>query len=90
MVYWTVDPEDWRILDSDRVAEAVVSKVESGDVVLLHDFYPTSVEAALEIVDRLAAEGYPLVTVEQLFRINGVAPQAGVLYASPEQPRKIS
>lgn len=90
MVYWTVDPEDWRILDSDRVAEAVVSKVESGDVVLLHDFYPTSVEAALEIVDRLAAEGYTFVTVEQLFRINGVAPQAGVLYASPEKTRKIS
>ena len=90
MVYWTVDPEDWRILDSDRVVEAVVSKVESGDVVLLHDFYPTSVEAALEIVDRLAAEGYTFVTVEQLFRINGVAPQAGVLYASPEKTRKIS
>ena len=89
MVYWTVDPEDWRILDSDRVAEAVVSKVESGDVVLLHDFYPTSVEAALEIVDRLAAEGYTFVTVEQLFRINGVAPQAGVLYASPEKTEKM-
>lgn len=90
MVYWTVDPEDWLVLDSARVTEAVVSQVEPGDVVLLHDFYPTSVEAALEIVDRLTAEGYTFVTVEQLFQINGVSPQAGVLYASPEKIRKVS
>ena len=57
---------------------------------LRHDFSPAIVEAALEIVDRLAAEGYTFVTVEQLFRINCVAPQAGVLYASPEKTRKIS
>lgn len=90
MVYWTVDPEDWRILDSGRVAEAVVSKVKPGDVVLLHDFYPTSVTAALEIVDRLTEEGYTFVTVERLFQLQAVTPQRGVLYASPEKVRKIS
>ena len=42
--------------------------------ILLHDFYPTSVEAALEIVDRLQGEGYTFVTVEELFRIRGVTP----------------
>ena len=58
-----------------------------GDIILLHDFYPTSVDAALEIVDRLQARGFAFVTVEELFRIQGVEPQAGSLYACPNRTR---
>jgi len=32
----------------------------------MHDIYPESVEAALEIVDRMQAEGYVFVTVDEL------------------------
>ena len=60
-----------------------------GNHTYLHDFYPTSVEAALEIVDRLQGEGYTFVTVEELFRIRGVTPQAGLLYASPDRLRPL-
>ena len=55
-----------------------------------HDFYPTSVDAALEIVDRLQMEGYTFVTVEELFRIQGVEPENGVLYASPTRLRPLA
>ena len=50
----------------------------------MHDIYPTSVEAALKIVDALQKEGYWIVTVEELLRLNGIEPQAGVLYRSGE------
>lgn len=89
MIYWTVDPEDWKLLNAQKVTEAVCSKVKPGDVVLLHDFYPSSVDAALEIVDRLKREGYTFVTVEELFRIQGVTPQPGKLYASPKKLRTL-
>lgn len=89
MIYWSVDPQDWKLLDTGKVVEAVVSTVQSGDIVLLHDFYATSVDAALEIVDRLQAEGFIFVTVEELFRIQGVTPQAGVLYAKPGKTRPL-
>lgn len=90
MIYWSVDPQDWKLLDTKKVVDAVLGTVQPGDIILLHDFYPTSVEAALEIVDRLQEEGYAFVTVEELFRIQGVAPQAGVLYARPDRTRKLS
>ena len=48
-----------------------------------------SVDAALQIVDQLQGEGYTFVTVEELFRIQGVTPQAGVLYASPCRVRDL-
>lgn len=89
MIYWTVDPEDWKVLDAAKVTEHVVSYVEPWGIVLLHDFYPTSVKAALEIIDRLQAEGYTFVTVEELFRIRGVEAKAGCLYASPDKLRTL-
>ena len=89
MIYWTVDPEDWKVLDAAQVTEHVVSHAEPWGIILLHDFYPTSVEAALAIVDRLQAEGYTFVTVEELFRIRGVEPKAGCLYASPDKLRSL-
>ena len=90
MIYWSVDPQDWKLLDAGKVVEAVVGTVQPGDIILLHDFYPTSVDAALEIIDQLQGEGYTFVTVEELFRIQGVEPQAGVLYASPERCKALS
>ena len=90
MIYWSVDPQDWKLLDTRKVVDAVLAAVQPGDIVLLHDFYPTSVQAALEIVDRLQAEGYAFVTVEELFRIEGVTPQAGTLYARPDRVKTLS
>ena len=89
MVYWSVDPQDWKLLDAGKVTAAVLECVKPGDIILLHDFYPTSVDAALEIVDRLQAEGYTFVTVEELFRIQGVEPQPGTLYARPGKVRPL-
>ena len=89
MLYWSVDPQDWKLLDKNKVVSEVLESVQPGDIVLLHDFYPTSVDAALEIIDRLQEEGYVFVTVEELFRIQGVEPQAGTLYASPARTKAL-
>ena len=90
MVYWSLDPEDWKLLDAGKVTDYVVGNISPGDIILLHDFYPTSVDAALEIVDRLQMEGYTFVTVEELFRIQGVEPVSGLLYASPTRLRPLA
>ncbi|MGN0299632.1 MAG: polysaccharide deacetylase family protein [Lachnospiraceae bacterium] len=66
LVFWNVDTLDWKVLDSGRVVENVIKNVEDGDIILLHDIYETSVEAALIIVDRLQAMGYEFVTVDEL------------------------
>ena len=63
-VGWTVDPEDWKVKDTDMVVERVLEKTEDGSIILLHDVYDTSVEAAFQIIDALQAEGYRFVTVD--------------------------
>ena len=40
--------------------------MEEDDIILMHDVYKTSVEAALQIVDILKERGYEFVTVDKL------------------------
>ena len=82
MVKWSVDPRDWESQDADKVVQAVLEAVRPNSIILLHDIYPSSVEAALRLVDQLRQEGYQLVTVRELLALNGVDPEAGVLYCS--------
>lgn len=80
MVKWSVDPRDWESRDTAKVVQAVLKDAKPNSIILLHDIYPTSVDAALQIIDALQAEGYWFVTVEELLRLNGVEPQAGTMY----------
>ena len=80
VILWSVDPEDWKDSDVDRVVAAVVEHVSDGDIILLHDLFPSSAQAALRIVDTLLDRGYCFVTVEQLMAERGVTPEAGVRY----------
>ena len=65
-VLWSIDPDDWATTDIAYVVKSVVYKVKNGDIILLHDIYDSSVEAALEIIDRLSSKGFVFVTVDQL------------------------
>ena len=85
IIRWSVDPRDWESRDADAVTDHVLRHVEPGDIVLLHDIYPSSVEAALRIVDQLQAQGYRFVTVRQLLEIYGVEAQAGRSYSQGPQ-----
>lgn len=89
LIHWTVDTEDWRALNADTVARRITDGAEDGDIVLLHDSYETSVDAALAAIDALSARGYAFVTVEELFARKGVAPERGRFYCCPEKLREV-
>ena len=80
MVKWCVDPRDWESRDAEKVTRAILDCVEPNSIILLHDIYSTSVDAALRVVDRLQEEGYWFVTVEELLWLNGITPEAGRMY----------
>ncbi len=65
-VLWTVDPLDWCSDDVGSIVRRVTGIVDENDIILMHDYFATSVTAALQIVDELLAQGYSFVTVEEL------------------------
>lgn len=66
VVLWDVDPLDWKTQNKGKIVSHVKKHVEDGSIILLHDVYGTSVEAALEIIDTLSQEGYNFVTVDEV------------------------
>ena len=65
-VFWDVDSIDWRLKNTEKVTAKVVKDTEDGDIILMHDEFKTSVEAAFRIIDNLTAKGYTFVTVDEL------------------------
>lgn len=65
-VLWDVDPCDWATTDADTVVQRILSHVEDGSVILMHDASKSSVQAALTVIDILEKRGYEFVTVEEL------------------------
>ena len=66
VVLWDVDPLDWTTSNTTEVVQCVVSDVSNDSVILLHDIYESSVDAALQIVDILQEQGYEFVTIEEI------------------------
>ncbi len=89
IILWSVDPEDWKDDDIGRIVSAVVEHASDGDIILMHDLFSSSAQAALQIVDALEDKGFCFVTVEQLMEIRGMDPEAGVQYRKcPVQENK--
>lgn len=65
-VFWTVDSLDWQLQNPSKIVKRVLKRTGNSDIILMHDIFPTSVDAALQIVDALQAQGYTFVTVDEL------------------------
>ena len=78
-VLWNCDSLDWKLRNSNRITKRVLNSVHDGSIILMHDIYKTSVNAALDIIDRLEKEGYEFVTVEKLAKLNAEV-NANLLY----------
>lgn len=65
-VLWTIDPLDWCSTNVAGIREKVVSKAKENGIILMHDYYPSTITAALEVVDELEKLGYEFVTVEEI------------------------
>lgn len=69
-VLWDVDSNDWYNQDNiDNTIANVVSKVQAGSVILMHDSHESSYEALTYILPNLYQQGYRFVTVSKLFEI---------------------
>ncbi|MGN0292776.1 MAG: polysaccharide deacetylase family protein [Lachnospiraceae bacterium] len=65
-VLWDVDPYDWKVQNTDAVVKSILQQTEDGSIILLHDVYETSVEAALKVADIFLEKGYRFCTVDEI------------------------
>ena len=82
MIQWNIDTLDWKTKNAQKTVQAVLGHVKDGDIVLMHELYSQSGDAALQIIPELVNRGYQLVTVSEMAAAKGKTLQAGKLYSS--------
>lgn len=80
MIYWSVDPQDWKYRNAATVRANVVGAAHDGAIVLMHDIHASTVDAVANIIDDLRAQGYEFLTVSELAAARGVGLTSGVVY----------
>ena len=79
LIFWTVDTEDWRSRNEEMVYQHMKEYMLDGSIVLLHDLYETSTNAAKRILDEYK-DTYEFVSVSEMFAYKGIQLEDGVLY----------
>ncbi len=87
MINWNVDTQDWRSRNAAKILKNC-RYIKDGDIVLMHDLYPTTAAAVKKLVPRLAKRGWQLVTVDELLRYRGIKAKAGEVYYSAKSAKK--
>ncbi|MDR2753191.1 MAG: hypothetical protein LBB50_02645, partial [Oscillospiraceae bacterium] len=73
VLIWSVDTLDWKSRNADAVYRHLMKDTFDGSIVLMHDLYPSTIEAVRRAIPVLKAEGYTFVTVDALLAARGPA-----------------
>lgn len=82
LAMWSVDTLDWETKNAVQVRDYVLSTVQDGDIVLLHDIHETTVQAMMEVIPKLIEQGYQLVTVSEFAAARGIELENGQIYGN--------
>ena len=77
IILWSVDTRDWETRNVNSILSHFVDRngnirIRDRDIILMHDIYQTTIDAAIRAVDMLLAAGFTFVTVSDL-----IGPQVG-------------
>lgn len=86
LIFWSVDPLDWKNRNSQAVYDQIMRQVHPGAIILSHDIHPTTVAAMPRVIDDLIAKGYKIVTVSEL--IAHARPSAPKVAVATDHPVK--
>ena len=80
IVLWSVDTLDWKDKSTDSILATTMSEIRDGAIILMHDIYPTSVEAVPILINTLREAGYEFVTIPELAKKRGIKLINGIAY----------
>lgn len=86
---WEIDTLDWSTRNANKTYNKIMKEAKDGVIILCHDLYQTTADAAERFIPDLVNEGYQLVTVSELLSFHKNGAQPGVVYARLDPENKI-
>lgn len=94
LIQWSIDTNDWRHKDvsgktrteeqrqkeMDEIIDYVMTNVDSGDIILMHDIYDFTADMSEILIPKLVNAGYKLVTVSEMYEAYCQDLNAGEVY----------
>lgn len=80
LILWSVDTEDWLSKDTGAIVDTAMREVYDGAIILMHDIYPSSVEAVPVLIDAMRGAGYEFATIAEIAQARGVELTPGTAY----------
>ncbi len=65
LIMWSIDTIDWQKPDPETIVKRVTNKLHNDAIILMHPTEPT-VQALPELLGSIKADGYRMVTIDQL------------------------
>ncbi len=81
IILWSIDTKDWKTKNAQASIDVVLSQVKDGDIILMHELYGASGDAAVQIIPALVERGYQLVTVSEMAQYRGGLENGKVYYS---------
>ena len=80
IILWSVDSEDWKHKDTGAIVSTVISEIHDGAIILMHDIYPSTVEALPTLIDTIRADGYEFATISEIAAKRKIDLTPGTIY----------
>ncbi len=80
LILWSIDTQDWKTRNKDKIIHQALKRVKDGDIILMHDIYKTTADAAKVIIKELKDKGFQLVTINELYQSRGIGLENGKEY----------
>lgn len=82
LILWSIDTLDWKTLNADKTANAILKQAKDGDIILMHDIHAPTVEAVKKVLPKLEKKGFQVCTVSELLEARNVTLHPGDVVVS--------
>ena len=84
LISCAIDTKDWNGASKDQIVNTIKSNMSNGNlrnsIVLCHENYSTTASAMEEVLPYLKAQGWQVVTISEMFAVNGKSLNGGQVY----------
>ena len=62
VILWSIDTLDWKTRNTQSTIDAVMNNVKDGDIILMHDIYEATANAAVQLIPMLIDDSSAFIT----------------------------
>lgn len=85
VILWSIDSNDWRKMSDEEVINNVLSNLEDGKIILMHDIHKRTIEVCQILIPKIKDLGYEIVSIKELFEYKNMELENGVVYTKTKK-----